>query len=246
MSRTCKICNHNKRLEIDRELIQGKSKSDIVRRYNLIYHSLDYHEKHHLSRQLVESYARKGRLVSDELVSQFEDLFTKANDIYQRSIGRNTTNSDSNAIRCLGEMRNILDTLTKVLCLIMEAQSQDHKRKVDEVRIEDLDLSQFSDDELLALTSAGIKLSDEKIAPLPELIPTPPTPIPISPPKHYAKAPSAMIKTDDNSSAEARSAGTHTSPPPEYSPQVQAKEIPSTVRPGQVPLARRKLLRTIR
>jgi len=149
------------RLEIDRELAQGKSKTEIAQKFDVPYHSVDYHARHHLSRQLLQSYERKGRLVSDELVSQFEDLFVKAREMHERSLARDSVSGDALALRALGEQRAILDTMCRILALLVETKAMEQQERARQEPV-DLDFSDLTDDELDLAISLGFKLQGRK------------------------------------------------------------------------------------
>jgi len=149
------------RLEIDRELAQGKSKTEIAQKFDVPYHSVDYHARHHLSRQLLQSYERKGRLVSDELVSQFEDLFVKAREMHERSLARDSVSGDALALRALGEQRAILDTMCRILALLVETKAMEQQERARQEPV-DLDLSDLTDDELDLAISLGFKAQGRK------------------------------------------------------------------------------------
>ena len=147
------------RLEIDRELVQRISKTKIAQKYNVPYHSVDYHARHHLSRQLLQSYEKKGRLVSDELVSQFEILFVKAKEIHERSLARDSVPGDALALRALGEQRAILDTICRILALLVETKSMENQNQQAPVvrRAGALDFSDFTVEELRVIKQAWMK-----------------------------------------------------------------------------------------
>ena len=166
MPQSCKICNNSRRLEIDRELVTGKSKSKIAQKYDVPYHSVDYHARHHLSRQMLQGYERKGRLVSDELVSQFEDLFVKAKEMHDRSLARDSVSGDALALRALSEQRAILDTMCRILALMVEAKAMEQQKERLR-RIEDVDLSGFTRQELKVLANLGY-IMDGKEPPYPD------------------------------------------------------------------------------
>ena len=64
MTMVCSICNHPKKLEIDRALIQGLNFSKIARDYEVSSDALRNHRDNHLSRQLVTAMEKKERKVT--------------------------------------------------------------------------------------------------------------------------------------------------------------------------------------
>ena len=59
MTMRCKICNHDLRIDIDRQLVMGKNKGTIAKKFDVSLSSLSRHEANHLSRQLLQHYDKK-------------------------------------------------------------------------------------------------------------------------------------------------------------------------------------------
>jgi hypothetical protein len=179
------------RLEIDRELVQRISKTKIAQKYNVPYHSVDYHAKNHLSRQLLQSYKRKGRLVSDELVSQFEILFVKAKEIHERSLARDSVPGDALALRALGEQRAILDTICRILALVVETKSMENQnQQAPEVRRADgLNFSDFTTAELRIIKQAWMRKKGYNTPALECQPPKTPPPKRVQPQRHTLNKP---------------------------------------------------------
>jgi hypothetical protein len=148
----CKICSHQNRLEIDREIVAGQPHTKIGKKYGVTNQSVRNHAARHLSRQLLQSYERKGRLVSDELVDQFEGLFVKARELHEKSLARDSLSGDNLALRALGEQRAILDTMCRIMALLVEAKSLEEAQKP--APPVELDISDFSVEEKRALVNA--------------------------------------------------------------------------------------------
>ena len=70
-------CSHPRRLEIDRELVQGKSPSKIARNYGVNSQAVWRHAHNHLSRQLVQAYDKKELAESMDLLSRIEDILSR-------------------------------------------------------------------------------------------------------------------------------------------------------------------------
>ena len=70
MGMTCSICSHIKRLEIDKLICSGQSKSEIARRYALPEYSVRNHALKHLSKALIKSQKAKDLLNADALMDE--------------------------------------------------------------------------------------------------------------------------------------------------------------------------------
>jgi len=148
MARKCKICTHHKVKKIDKALIQGQSKSEIARTYGIPYHSVDYHSKHHLSRQLATAYQHKDLQHSLDLVNELEHILTKAKTILDRNMDKDTYHGDELSLKSLSEIRSSLELAAKMKAFLYEVDNQD-----DEIRQQMAiqDKMDYLDDEELQL-----------------------------------------------------------------------------------------------
>ena len=161
MARSCRICNHPKRLEIDKELVTGKSKTEIARNFDVPYHSLEYHEKSHLSRQLAQAMNKKQGIEGLNLLEQLEEIITKAKQIFDRNYANG---KDDIALRALAEQRGTLDLLCRIAQTLYSIKALEmHQTQREET--EALDLSDFTDDELRFMITIGMKLNGEEPPP---------------------------------------------------------------------------------
>ncbi len=110
MPRTCTICEHPQRQEIDNQLINGNSFRDIAGRFSLSRSSLSRHKKH-LSSGLTK--AKKAAEISqaDDLLAQVRDLQTRALNILDAAEGSGDLRTALGAIR---EARGNLELLGKL------------------------------------------------------------------------------------------------------------------------------------
>jgi len=69
MGQACSICNHERRLEIDRAIVQGQSYNSIARRFGADSNSIAHHSRTHLSRQLVQAYEQKSMAENMDLLA---------------------------------------------------------------------------------------------------------------------------------------------------------------------------------
>jgi hypothetical protein len=119
MADACRVCNHPHRLAIDRELVQGKSKAGISRRYSVPYNSVDGHAQNHLSHQLRTAYEKKSALEGLDLLSEIEELIRRTKRILDKAESENKLNTALNAI---GQARGSYELLSKIAFSLHQAR----------------------------------------------------------------------------------------------------------------------------
>ena len=78
MPRTCTICTHEQRREIDRAVLSGESYRGIARHFAVSEDAIERHKKAHLSAQVVKAAERREERRADSLVDQIEALLSRA------------------------------------------------------------------------------------------------------------------------------------------------------------------------
>lgn len=119
MSQICKTCSNNKRLEIDRALVTGKSKSRIAQEFDVTVDSLSYHETNHLSHQLVTAYQKREALEGLNLLGEIEDLLARTKRILTKAEKKEQHNLALSAIR---EARGVYELLSKIAFALHQAR----------------------------------------------------------------------------------------------------------------------------
>ena len=120
MPRTCTICNHASREEIERSLLAGDSYRYIATRFDTSTGALQRHRADHLTPALVtgsqaEAVARADTLLGDVCLAgaRSEHLYGKAERILERALEINDLSTALKAIRVLvdvmGEARSYLE-----------------------------------------------------------------------------------------------------------------------------------------
>jgi len=122
MAQICQVCNHPKRLEIDRQLVQGISHTRISREYDVSINSVMRHAENHLSRQLVKSMEMKQAMQNAGLVNEIESLLNKSKSILNKAEADGKLNLALNAIR---ETRGTLELMAKICATIYQIQAQE-------------------------------------------------------------------------------------------------------------------------
>ncbi len=120
MARACRICNHSKRLQIDRDLVQGKNFQIIANTYDVDWQAVRRHKENHLSRQLTQAYERKEMAESMNLLARIEDILDKTNDIFDRSYAQKR---DWLGLKALSEQRSTLELLAKIAAFSHEPRA---------------------------------------------------------------------------------------------------------------------------
>jgi transposase-like protein len=120
MGQKCTICNHDKKLQIDRALVEGKSTAKIAREYGVSENSLHNHKHNHLSHQLVTAYQQKEVVTGNELLQKIDDLVDKSAQIFRRNFDKKR---DVVALQALSQQRSTFELLAKI-------QVEMHKAKI--------------------------------------------------------------------------------------------------------------------
>jgi hypothetical protein len=163
MPNVCIICNHRKRLEIDRELVTGKSKASIARQFNVSHDSLLHHESTHLSRQLVQAYEKKEALESLNLLERIDTLLHRAELIFQRNYDQKR---DRTALKALSEQRNTIELLSKIAFALHQAKADELQNnrnlwESEQLQSQEQQLSILNDAELEMLEKLTAKISEQ-------------------------------------------------------------------------------------
>ncbi len=122
MGMTCSICNHPKRLDIDRQLVEGKSYAGIAREYGVNDDAARSHAREHLSRQLVQSFQQRQAAENSNLMGQIDQILARAEMIFKRNY---RAKHDITALKAL-EQRNTIELLARIAAYL-------HQAKVDEL-----------------------------------------------------------------------------------------------------------------
>ena len=74
MPRTCSICSHERRSEIDQALIGGEAYRSIAKQYDASEAAMFRHKRGHLTEAMVRSKAAKEEVQSDKLFDKLKQL----------------------------------------------------------------------------------------------------------------------------------------------------------------------------
>jgi len=162
----CDTCNHKSRLQIDREIIQGKNLSKIAKEYNLSYNSVYNHSKEHISRQLAQSMAKKQLAEDLDILHEVESLIKRTKHILDTAEKAGKLDT---ALRAIGEARGSYQLLTQTAFQLHEiriAELQIERERTGQTQLEadELfreDLQRLSDSEVILLELLSKRLCGE-------------------------------------------------------------------------------------
>ncbi len=113
MPRSCTVCTHPKREEIDRALVGGESAAEIAGRYRTVgERAVRRHRSNHLPAELVMAEKAAEVAEADTLLGQVGDLQRRALDILGKAEEAGELKTALSAIR---EARGNLELLAKLL-----------------------------------------------------------------------------------------------------------------------------------
>ena len=120
MANICVCCNHPKRLQIDRDIIQGVSNSVIAKKYGLANPDLvGRHAKSHLSKQLVTAWHQKDLDESMDLLNRIDLVLKRAERIFKRNY---SAGKDGMALKALSEQRQVFQLLSNISFQLHQAR----------------------------------------------------------------------------------------------------------------------------
>jgi hypothetical protein len=119
MSQSCIICNHPKRLEIDRKIVEGTNLKKIARDYEVPYHSLYPHAQKHVSRQLAKAVETRLMIEGNELLETITKIIQRAENIFDRNYKKGF---DVTALKALDSQRNTIQLLSNISAQLHQAK----------------------------------------------------------------------------------------------------------------------------
>ena len=126
MGKVCSICNHKKKLQIEREYAKGKAFSVISRKFNISRNAVEYHCQNHISRQLLKAWEIKQAYEGMDIITEIEDLVYRTKDILSQAEEKKNYGLALNAIR---EARGGYELLAKIAYSL-------HQAKIAEIELE--------------------------------------------------------------------------------------------------------------
>lgn len=111
MANKCPICSHDNRLEIDRQLVQGKQVTSLALKYGVPEHVMSRHKNKHLTYQLQVAYDKKNKDLAVDVVEAIYSLVQKTQSILERAESKNQSGLSLAAIR---ELRVSFELIGKI------------------------------------------------------------------------------------------------------------------------------------
>lgn len=170
MAQSCTICNHTKRLQIDRELATAKNVSEISRKYDVDYGALTNHRDNHLSRQLVNAMQKKEALEGMTILSDIEHLIGRTKNILDVA---ETKKQYGLALGAIREVRESYKLLSQIAFSLHAARQQElemerlkqNDNEADQLQDLELRMQSLTDEELSQLAVISRKLNKYKFEP---------------------------------------------------------------------------------
>jgi hypothetical protein len=129
MGTRCQICLSPKRLEIDRQLVQGRSLASVARFFGVSYNSLYIHSHHHISRQLATSYEMVAMRSDIDLLGTIDDVLKKTQTIFDRNYQKG---NDLTALKALDGVRSTIGLLAQISQQLHASKMAEEDRLRDE------------------------------------------------------------------------------------------------------------------
>jgi hypothetical protein len=111
MPRTCTICSHPDRAEIDRALLDTDSLRDIAGRFDVSRSALDRHKADHLPEQLSKAQEADEVTQADDLLGRLDELWKEAKEIEARA---KKSDDLRTAIQGIGQLARIVEVMAKI------------------------------------------------------------------------------------------------------------------------------------
>jgi hypothetical protein len=122
MPMVCTICSSKDRLQIDREIVEGKSYEAISRLHRVSSAAVSNHAGSHLSRQLTQSFAQRQAMENMNLLARIDKILSRAEQIFRRNF---KAKHDHVALKALGESRCTIELLSKIAFALHQARADE-------------------------------------------------------------------------------------------------------------------------
>lgn len=124
--KTCSICSHSKRLDIDRQIARGQSLTAVCRAFQVSRDALANHRDKHLSRQLSQAIRRQQALDSIDILGDLDGLIKRTRSILDMAEDRKKFNVALSALR---ELRGFYELLAKIAAYLHESQAAEREQE---------------------------------------------------------------------------------------------------------------------
>ena len=146
MAQACSVCNHTKRVELDRKILQGKSIASISREYGVSEQALYHHRDNHITRQLATAMAQKELHQNMDLLGEIDELLRRTKRIMNRAEEKDNPRLE---LKAIAEARGSYELLSKIALTLHQIKIMELEAEQQQTREEEtLDLSVLNDREL--------------------------------------------------------------------------------------------------
>ena len=147
MSQVCRICSDPRKLEIERSILGGQSKSGIARAFRVPEASVRYHSEFHLSRQLLKSQDMRELAESKTLAEEFNNLIARTKAILDKAEAKEL---HMVSLRAISELRASFAFMVSTAFLLKqderEEEAANKRREVNDLKerftVQELELLQ--------------------------------------------------------------------------------------------------------
>jgi len=144
MGNICTICNHIRRIEMDRALVSGRNVASIAKEYKVSAGSLYHHREHHITRQLATAMQIKSTSESLDILGRIDAILAKTELICQRNFD---AGKDGIAIKALTETRSTLELLSKISIAMHSAKmAEEESANENTIEVKNLASQEFRQD----------------------------------------------------------------------------------------------------
>lgn len=149
--RKCTTCQHDNRLQIDRDLVSGKSMAGIARENDLAYHCIEYHKKNCLSRQMLKYAETREIAFAETIVKDISSVYQRVMDILDRAERKNKSYLFLEAAKELRAYSEFLIRLEQTFRKFQEEEESKVQYSEDAVIIDVSNLDEFTLKKLMRL-----------------------------------------------------------------------------------------------
>ncbi len=160
MAMACLICNHSKRLEIDRALMAGKSLAGIGREYNVSESSLASHRDKHISRQLIQAWEKKELMEGMNVLEELEELIHRTKKILDEA---ERTKKYGIALSAVRETRGTFELMSKIAYSLHQAKLTELELKQNNEQADQANIESAMQDSLQVLSYDELKVFNKLI-----------------------------------------------------------------------------------
>ena len=124
MSRTCTVCVHDRRSQIERDLLEGSAVRVVATKYGLSSSSVDRHAQSHIAERVSHASEARARFNADSLVDRLESLRDQTEavlDAANKALAKWDPASASVALRAIQRLEKQVELVARVVGQLRES-----------------------------------------------------------------------------------------------------------------------------